>query len=137
MAYNCTDSVAVQSNELGRVFIVNESAINMATLPFPLPFTYNLADWTGTTSVSTSVASLVAARLGAWATVTAVNTPVYVQTNGLYSGYYWAFAVDASGNISCISAQKLYLDICEVTVATLCDLRAQPTVWQYVLTEEI
>ncbi|OFY50728.1 MAG: hypothetical protein A2X22_05920 [Bacteroidetes bacterium GWF2_49_14] len=136
MAYNCTDSVAVQSNELGRVFIVNQSAINMSALPSPLSL-YNLADWTSAATVAYSVNDLVADRLGAWATVTAVNTPVYVQTNGLYSGTYWAFSVDASGNISCISAQKLYLDICDVEVATLCDLRAQPMVWRYTLTEEI
>jgi len=138
MAYNCTDSVAVQSNELGRVFIVNESAINMLALPSPVVSSYNLADWNTTAPVAaTAVQKMVDARLGAWAAVTAVNTPVFVKTNGLYSGTYWAFAVDASGNISCISAQKLYLDICDVEVATLCDLRGQPMVWRYTLTEEI
>jgi hypothetical protein len=136
MAYNCTDSVAVQSNELGYVFIVNESAINMNATPKPLSL-YNLADMTSAATVAYSVADLVADRLGAYAAVTAANTPVYVKTNGLYSGTYWAFSVDAAGNISCISAQKLYLDICDVEVATLCDLRGQPMVWRYTLTEEI
>ncbi len=131
MAYNCTDSVAVQSTELGRVFIVNETALNTGVSPWVS--SYNLADWTS----SGDVADLVNARLGAWATVTAINTPVYISTHGLYSGTYWAFAVDNSGNVSCISSQKLYLDICDVDVATLCELRDQPLVWRYRLTEEV
>jgi hypothetical protein len=135
MAYNCTDSVAVQSNELGRVFIVNEKAINMSQVPTSCIPMYNLADWTGTGS--TSVAKLVENRMGAWANVTAVDTPVYVQTNGLYGGAYWAFSVDEAGRISCISTQRLYLDICDVTVATLCDLRNQPDVWRYTLSQEV
>jgi hypothetical protein len=136
MAYNCTDSVAVQSNEAGRVFIVNETALNKTVSPW-VPSTYKLYDWTGTGS--TSVKALTDARLGAWATVSEaqVNTPVYVKTNGLYSGTYWAFAVDDAGRISCISDQKLFLDICEVDIATVCSLRDQPDVWRYRLTEEV
>jgi len=131
MAYNCTDSVAVKSNEAGRVFIVNASKITN-NLPF-----YNLADWTGAASVSTSVAKMVADHMGAWAAIANANDTVYVKTNGLYSGVYYAFSVDNSGNISCISDQRLYLDICDVEVATLCDLRAQPMVYRYTLTGEV
>jgi hypothetical protein len=135
MAMNCADSVAVQSNELGRVFIVNEAAINMNVTPEQCTPMYDLFDWTGTGA--NSVSKLVANRMGAWATVTAVDTPVYIKTNGLYSGMYWAFAVDASGNVSCISTEKLFLDMCDVTVATLCDLRNQPDVWRYTVAQEI
>jgi hypothetical protein len=138
MAYNCTDSVAVQSNEEGWVFIVNESALNKTVSPW-VPNGYNLYDFTNGSGTATSVAALVAARLGNYATVSAAqaNTPVYVKTNGLYGGTYWAFSVDKAGRISCISDQKLYLDICDVDVATLCDLRNQPVVWRYRLTEEV
>ena len=135
MAYNCSDSVAVQSNELGRVFIVNQNAIYMNQDPNMCKPLYNLADWTGTGS--TSVKALIDAKLGNWATVTAVDTPVYVKTNGLYSGVYWAFSVDAWGHVSCISKEKLFLDMCDVTVATLCDLRGMSDVWRYTLTQEV
>jgi hypothetical protein len=138
MAYNCTDSVAVQSNEEGQVFIINEQVLNMTVSPW-VPNGYNLYDFTNGTGTASSVASLIAKRMGNYATVSAaqVGTPVYVKTNGLYSGYYWAFSVDKAGRISCISDQKLFLDICDVNVATLCDLRNQPDVWRYTLTEEV
>ncbi len=131
MAYNCLDSVAVKSNEAGYVFIVNASKITNL-----LPY-YNLADMTGTTSVATSVAKMVADRMGAYAAIANANDTVFVKTNGLYSGIYYAFSVDKSGNISCISDQRLYLDICDVEVATLCDLRGQPMVYRYTLTGEV
>ena len=132
MAYNCSDSVAVQSNEKGRVFIVHESAIDF-TDETPV---FNLADYTGSATAG-GVAHLVAARLGNWAAVSEANVPVYVKTHGLYQGVYWAFSVDEWGNVSCISKQKLYLDICDVDVATLCDLRSQPPVWRFRVTGEI
>jgi hypothetical protein len=135
MAYNCTDSVAVQTNELGRVFIVNESAINMNDDPTKCTPIYNLADWDD--HGANSVADLVNARLGAWATADTVDAPIYINTNGLYSGTYWAFAVDNAGRVSCISKEKLFLDMCDVTVATMCDLRDQPDVWRYTLSEEV
>ena len=135
MAYNCSDSVAVQSNELGRVFIVNETAINMNPTPSKCTPLYNLADWTGTGS--TSVDALIKAKLGNWATVSAVDTPVYVKTNGLYGGAYWAFSVDKAGRVSCISTERLYLDVCDVTVATLCDLRGLTDVYRYTLSQEV
>ncbi len=131
MAYNCLDSVAVQSNEAGRVFLVNESKV-VNNVPV-----YNLADWTGSTSVATSVAKMVADRMGAYATIANANDTVYVKTSGLYSGIYYAYSVDNSGNISCISAQRVYLDICDVEVATMCDLRGQPMVYRYTLTGEV
>jgi len=139
LADNCAgdgkvDSVAVQSSELGRVFLVHESSINMAAVPLAIPL-YNLADWTGTGS--TSVAGMVAAHKGNWAAVVAVDTPVYVKTSGLYSGTYWAFAVDMAGNLSCISVLKVYVNICEVTVANLTELRGKSDVWTFNLTGEV
>jgi len=131
LAYNCLDSVAVKSNEAGRVFLVNESKI-VNNIP-----TYNLADWTGSASVATSVAKMVADRMGAYSAIANANDTVYVKTNGLYSGIYYAFSVDNSGNISCISAQRLYLDICDVEVASMCDLRAQPAVYRFTITGEV
>ena len=129
MAYNCTDSVAVQSNEWGHVFIVHESVVNVDACNCD----YDLYDF----SDHGSVADLLDDRLGAYATVDTLNGPVYVMTNGLYHGAYYAFAVDEAGNVSCVSKQKLYLDICDVDVATLCDLRGMPPVWKYTLTEEV
>jgi hypothetical protein len=130
MAYNCTDSVAVQSNELGRVFIVNEKAINMNPTPTKCIPMYNLAN-------ATEVKAMIDAHMGNWATVTAVDTPVYVKTNGLYGGAYWAYSVDESGRVSCISTERLYLDVCDVTVATLCDLRGMTDVYRYTLSQEV
>ena len=129
MAYNCTDSVAVQSNEWGHVFIVHESVVN----PDACNCDYDLYDF----SNGGSVASLVSAHLGAYATVDTLNGPVYVMTHGLYHGAYYAFAVDETGNVSCVSKQKLYLDICDVEVADICELRSMPPVWKYTITGEV
>ena len=134
-ANNCTDSVAVQSTETGRVFIVNQSAINMAATPYPTCL-YNLADWSG--SGSTSVNMLVANRMGAWSVATIANTPVYVKTNGLFSGTYWAFAVDNAGNVSQISSVNIDLTRCDMDVSDLCNLRSTGSaVWRYRLTGEV
>jgi len=129
MAYNCEDSVAVQSNEWGHVFIVHESEVN----PDACNCNYDLSDF----SNGGSVAQLVADRMGAYAVVDTLNGPVYVNTHGLYSGAYYAFAVDESGNVSCVSKQRLYLDICDVEVADLCELRSQPSVWRFTITGEV
>ena len=129
MAYNCTDSAAVQSNELGYVFLLHESAINFSTLPYPTP-NYAINTAAGRTA-------MVNAHMGAYAAVDSANYPKYVQINNLYSGVYWAFAVDPSGNISCVSAQKLFLDICEVDVADLCALRAAVPVYRFRVTGEV
>ena len=134
IAYNCTDSVAVQSNEPGRVYIVHQDAINMSAAGGPTPL-YNLADLTGTGA--TSVNRLLANRLGSYSIVATPGAPVYVKTNGLYMGTYWAFAVDNAGNVSQISPVSITLDVCEVEVSTLCDLRNQPNIWRYFLTQEV
>jgi len=129
MAYNCEDSVAVQSNEWGHVFIVHESEVNVDACNC----NYDLSDF----SDHGSVEALVDSRMGAYAVVDTLNGPVYIMTHGLYSGAYYAFAVDEAGNVSCVSKQKLFLDYCDVDVATLCDLRGMPPVWKYTLLEEV
>jgi M6 family metalloprotease-like protein len=131
---NCTEYVEVQSNETGRVFIVNQTAINMAAVPYPL-CNYNLADWYG--SGTTSVAKMMANHLGAWTTVSVANTSVHVNTSGLFAGTYWAFAVDNAGNVSQISTVSVTLTMCDVDVADLCALRNMTTVWRYRLTGEV
>ena len=123
MAYNCSDSVAVQSNEGGYVVIVKSDKI-VNGVP-----DYAIATSAGRTA-------LVNARMGNYATAVA-GEPVYIQTNGLYSGEYYAYAVDASGNMSEVSLQKLWLDICDVEVADLTALRTMPVVWRYTVTGEV
>lgn len=149
MAYNCSgaemlDSVAVQTDyvgpdtlSVGRVFIVNETALNK-TGEVWVP-NYNLFDWAGAATTAKSVAKLVADHLGNWAEVTygQLDTPVYIHTSGLYSGTYWAFAVSSNGRVSAISQQSLQLEMCEVEVATLADLRSMSNVWRYKLTGEV
>ncbi len=114
MAYNCSDSVAVQSNEGGYVVIVKSDKI-----------VNGVPEYASATSAGR--AALVNARMGNYATAVA-GEPVYIQTNGLYSGEYYAYAVDASGNMSEVSLQKLWLDICDVEVADLTALRTMPVV---------
>jgi hypothetical protein len=71
------------------------------------------------------------------ATADTTGAPVYVHTDGLYSGVYYAFAIDTWGNVSCQSKQKLFLDVCEKEVATLADLKAADPAYMYTVTGEV
>jgi len=118
LVHNCGESVDVWASEKGTVYIVEEHYVQNCT-------------------TVASLNSIVNAHYGAMATYPYADSVVSVSTDGLYSGKYYAFAVDSAGNISCASEEAFYVDICVKTVANLCELRAASPVFMYVIEGEV
>ena len=135
IVWNCEDSIGLTSTEKGTVWIVEESVASV------------VAGYQAAGQMEDAVEALEDAADDALAASTAAPIAVdsldnlvvyYVSTNELYSGAYYAVAVDSAGNVSkCLSTQMFFIDICEVEVADLCELRDSPLVWRYTVLGEI
>jgi hypothetical protein len=140
---NCADSVNVWANENGgNIYIVEESvAESINTLVNAEIDGTGLSWMTAWLNMNTAARKLitdaVTAHMGASAAYPYADSIVAVHTDGIYSGVYYAFVVDSAGNVSCASDEAIFVDICVMEVANLCDLRAASPVYMYVVTGEV
>jgi hypothetical protein len=140
---NCADSVNVWANENGgNIYIVEESvAESINTLVNAEIDGTGLSWMTAWLNMNTAARKLitdaVTAKMGASAAYPYADSIVAVHTDGIYSGVYYAFVVDSAGNVSCASDEAIFVDICVMEVANLCDLRAASPVYMYVVTGEV
>ncbi|MFC2118381.1 T9SS type A sorting domain-containing protein [Bacteroidota bacterium] len=135
IVWNCEDSIGVSASEKGTVWIVEESWASVVAgyqAAGDMEDARDALDDAADDDLAASAAyPVVLDSLG-----NAVVT--YVSTHGLYSGAYYAVAVDSAGNVSkCLSTEMFFIDICEVEVADLCELRDSPLVWRYTVLGEI
>lgn len=148
IVWNCEDSVAVWADAPGTVWIVDEyTAAVVAAYQASAVAAYAAGDIVdGIDYMEDAFDELddasddhLAASMAYPVTVDSLGAPVmtYISTHGLYSGAYYAFSVDLCGNVSCVSLQKFYIDICEVEVADLCELKDSPLVWRYTVLGEV
>jgi hypothetical protein len=131
LAMNCDDTVFVSTNEPGEVFIIHEDAIACIDGYYPCN-----CDDENPLGDPDLIADFIAEKMLKKVAADSVGS-FAIPTQGLYSGVYYAFAIDTWGNVSCQSKQKLYIDICEKEVATLADLKAADPAFMYTVTGEV
>jgi hypothetical protein len=144
LAENCDGEVDVWADsDGGYVYLVDEATAKAVN---------NLVNiWEGKTTTLAGINSWLAMNasatilldeavendMGSWAAYPYADSVVAVSVDGLYHGSYFAFAIDAAGNVSCASVEKVYVDQCLVTVADLCDLRHGSPVYKYIVSGEV
>lgn len=83
-------------------------------------------------STNADFITAVALKNGAVANVTAANTDVEISTSGLNSGIYYAYAIDAAGNISAMGENPI-----NITIETGNELLSQNSLKIYPLNRKI
>ena len=140
IVWNCDDTAAVWTDEPGTVWIVEESFVPSIMAYQSLGTMDGYED--GLAILKAAKADHLAASAPYSGLVDSLGNPVlvdslgnmvrvYVSTVGLYSAAYYAFAVDLAGNLSCVSDEKFFIDICEFEVPCLTDVRSATIVEKY------
>jgi len=141
IVWNCDDSAAVWMNEPGTVWIVEESFVSeimyyqamgtMDAFEDGIDLLEDAEDDHLAASAPYPGGELDSLGMPILLDSLGNRIKVYVPTTGLYSAAYYAFAVDLAGNLSCVSDEKFFIDICEMEVPCLEDVRDATIVEKY------
>jgi hypothetical protein len=143
LAHNCADSVLVSSTEAGTIYLVDEATameinayVNGWTTT--IKTVEHMSDWLGMNEMLRGMLDDAEDHhMAASASYPQADTLIPIFTDGLMPGLYYAFSVDAAGNVSCASEEAVYIDPCIITVDDLCDLRGGSEAYIYVVSGEV